>query len=213
MSLRVAVLGLGEAGGAIARDLVRAGVKVVGYDPVPEKDVPGIRRASSEAEAARGAEVVLSVNWARVALEVAERVAPVLGAGQIFADLNTAAPALKRALHGVIAPTGALFADVALMSPVPGQGIKTPSLAAGPGALGYAGRVRPLGAEVEVVGEEPGTAATRKLLRSIFFKGLAAAVGEALGAVRRLATRQKSPRPSREPRLIAWSRAACAMPG
>ncbi|RDI94801.1 NAD(P)-dependent oxidoreductase [Meiothermus sp. QL-1] len=184
--LRVAVLGLGEAGSTIAHDLVRAGVEVVGYDPIPEKTVPGIRRASSEAEAACGAEVILSVNWARVALEVAHRVAPVLTPGQVFADLNTAAPALKRALQGVIAPTGALLADIALMSPVPGKGLKTPSLASGPGALAYAGRMGPLGAVVEVVGEEPGAAATRKLLRSIFFKGLAAAVGEALEAAQRL---------------------------
>ncbi|WP_018466289.1 NAD(P)-dependent oxidoreductase [Calidithermus timidus] len=186
MPLRVAVLGLGEAGGAIAQDLLGAGAEMVGYDPLPEKGPPGIRRAASEAEAAQGAGVVLSVNWARVALEVAHRVAPVLAPGQVFADLNTAAPALKRALHEVIAPTGALFADIALMSPVPGKGLRTPSLASGPGALAYAERLGPLGAVVEGVGETPGAAATRKLLRSIFFKGLAAAVGEALEAARRL---------------------------
>ncbi|MDW8357817.1 NAD(P)-binding domain-containing protein, partial [Thermus sp.] len=186
MPLRVAVLGLGEAGAAIAQDLLGAGAEVVGYDPIPEKGVPGVQRAASEAEAAQGAGVVLSVNWARVALEVAHRVAPVLTPGQVFADLNTAAPSLKRALHEVIAPTGALFADIALMSPVPGKGLRTPSLASGPGALAYAERLGPLGAVVEGVGEAPGAAATRKLLRSIFFKGLAAAVGEALEAARRL---------------------------
>jgi len=37
-----------------------------------------------------------------------------------------------------------------------------------------------LGAAVEVVGERPGEAALRKLLRSVFFKGMAAAVLEAL---------------------------------
>ncbi|WP_233493093.1 MULTISPECIES: DUF1932 domain-containing protein [unclassified Meiothermus] len=185
-NLSIAVLGLGEAGAAIAQDLLQAGAEVVGYDPIPEKGVPGIRRASSEAEAAWGAGVVLSVNWARVALEVAQRVAPVLGPGVVYADLNTAAPALKRALCEAVAPTGALFADIALMSPVPGRGLRTPALASGPGALAYAERLGPLGAVVEVVGEAPGAAATRKLLRSIFFKGLAAAVGEALEAARRL---------------------------
>ncbi|WP_243095068.1 NAD(P)-binding domain-containing protein [Thermus thalpophilus] len=60
--LRVAVLGLGEAGSALASDLLQAGAEVVGYDPVPEKDVPGILRAQSEREAAFGAQVVLSVN-------------------------------------------------------------------------------------------------------------------------------------------------------
>lgn len=90
--LRVAVLGLGEAGSALASDLLQAGAEVVGYDPVPEKDVPGILRAQSEREAAFGAQVVLSVNWARVALEVAGKVAPVLAPGAVYADLNTAPP-------------------------------------------------------------------------------------------------------------------------
>ena len=35
MTLRIAVLGLGEAGSEIARDLVAAGVDVRGYDPRP----------------------------------------------------------------------------------------------------------------------------------------------------------------------------------
>ncbi|WP_018111993.1 NAD(P)-dependent oxidoreductase [Thermus igniterrae] len=186
MALRVAVLGLGEAGSEIARDLLRAGAVVVGYDPDGEKDVPGVVRAWGEAEAAKGADVVLSVNWARVALEVAQRVAPVLGPGRVYADLNTAGPGLKRRLAELLAPTGALFADVALMSPVPGKGIRTPSLAAGPGAWAYAEALGPLGAQVEVVGSEAGGAAVRKLLRSVFFKGMAAAVMEALAAARAL---------------------------
>jgi 3-hydroxyisobutyrate dehydrogenase-like beta-hydroxyacid dehydrogenase len=45
--------------------------------------------------------------------------------------------------------------------------------------------LEPLGAAVEVVGEKPGEAALRKLLRSVFFKGMAAAVLEALEAARK----------------------------
>ncbi|GAA6733935.1 NAD(P)-dependent oxidoreductase [Thermus oshimai] len=186
MGLRVAVLGLGEAGSLFARDLLAQGAEVAGYDPVPEKGVPGLLRAGSEAEAAAGSDLILSVNWARVALEVAERVAPVLRPGQVYADLNTASPALKERIARCLAPTGALFADVALMSPVPGRGLRTPALAAGPGAEAYRALLAPLGAPVRVVGEKPGAAQARKLLRSVFFNGLAAAVGEALEGARRL---------------------------
>jgi len=184
--LQVAVLGLGEAGSAFARDLLRVGVEVVGFDPVPEKTVSGLLRAQGEAEAAEGASFILSVNWARVAREVAERVAPVLRPGQVYADLNTASPGLKCLLAEILAPTGAYFVDVALMSLVPGRGLATPSLASGPGAWVYKGWLEPLGAAVEVVGEKPGEAALRKLLRSVFFKGMAAAVIEALEAARKL---------------------------
>ncbi|MCX7850878.1 NAD(P)-binding domain-containing protein, partial [Thermus sp.] len=99
----VAVLGLGEAGSAIAADLVALGVRVRGYDPIPERSVAGLERVGSELEAVRDAQVILSVNWARVALEVAQTVAPALGPGQLFADLNTAAPALKQSLAAALA--------------------------------------------------------------------------------------------------------------
>ena len=45
--------------------------------------------------------------------------------------------------------------------------------------------MRPLGAPVELVGERAGAASTRKLLRSVTMKGLAAVVIEALRAAER----------------------------
>jgi hypothetical protein len=46
----------------------------------------------------------------------------------------------------------------------------------------FAERMRPFGMPVDVVGDEPGQAAVRKLLRSIFMKGLAAVAIESLTA-------------------------------
>src|SRR5262249_20959218 len=67
-------------------------------------------------------------------------------------------------------------------APVPRRGIRTPSLASGSAAEEFARRFGPLGMPVEVVGAEPGAAAERKLIRSVFMKGLAAAIGESLPA-------------------------------
>jgi len=53
-------------------------------------------------------------------------------------------------------------------------------LASGAGAAQAAQLLAGLGASVECIEGPPGTAAERKLLRSVFFKGLAAAVAEAL---------------------------------
>jgi len=55
-------------------------------------------------------------------------------------------------------------------------------LASGGGAARYAGMLNPLGADIEVLDGPAGLAATRKLLRSVFYKGMAAAVVEALEA-------------------------------
>ncbi len=58
-TLVIAVLGLGEAGSAIARDLIQAGVQVRGYDPAVTA-ADGITGTASEADAARGADLVLA---------------------------------------------------------------------------------------------------------------------------------------------------------
>lgn len=178
----VGVLGLGEAGSRIALDLARAGCAVRGYDPAPRSAPEEVERAVSPVDAARDAALVLSVNAAAVALEVARDVAPALRAGQVYADLNTAAPELKRELAQAVEPSGALFADVALLGPVPRDGVGTSALASGPGAARFAELMGPLGMPVELVGAEPGEAAGRKLVRSVFMKGLAAAVVESLEA-------------------------------
>jgi 3-hydroxyisobutyrate dehydrogenase-like beta-hydroxyacid dehydrogenase len=181
----VTVLGLGEAGSAIARDLAAAGGRVHGFDPV--QPVPeGVEAAPDAGAAAADADVVLSINSASVALEVAETVGPVLEPGALFADLNTSAPALKRAIAEVVGEWGVRFADVALLRGVPGLGVRTPSLVSGTGAEAFAATFRSFGMPVTEVGTEAGAAAARKLARSVFMKGLAAALGEALAAGRRL---------------------------
>jgi 3-hydroxyisobutyrate dehydrogenase-like beta-hydroxyacid dehydrogenase len=179
--MTVAVLGLGEAGSAIAADLVAAGTAVRGYDPAGTT-VDGVYDARDEAEAVRGADLVLSVNAAAVAPDVARAAAGGLRRGQLYADLNTSAPALKCELAGVIEPTGAAFADVGLLRPVPGNGIRTPALVSGPGASAFAQAMAPLGMPVTEVGPDPGEAAARKLARSVFMKGLTAAIAESLAA-------------------------------
>ena len=175
----VAVLGLGEAGGRIAADLVAAGCTVRGWDPARRAE--GIDNADSDLTAVRGADVVLSLNSAAVALDAAARVVEALGGDTLYADLNTASPQLKRELAAVLPVQ---FADVALVGVVPSSGLATPALASGAGAERFAELFQPLGMPVDVVGLHPGDAAGLKLLRSVFMKGMAAAAIESLEAAR-----------------------------
>ena len=119
---RVALLGLGEAGSRLAVDLAAAGADVRGYDPDPVRDAPGIARAHDHESAVEGCEVVLSVNAATAALGAAAETVPALRPGMVYADLNTASPALKREIAALVAGAGARFADVALLGPVPVRG-------------------------------------------------------------------------------------------
>jgi 3-hydroxyisobutyrate dehydrogenase-like beta-hydroxyacid dehydrogenase len=179
------VLGLGEAGSAIAADLSAAGAVVRGFDPrVPAASL-GILESYSDAEACRGADMVLSLTTAHEALDALRAALPGLARDAIYADLNTSSSSLKKALFSLADGAGiGRFADVALMAPVPGKGLRTPMLVSGPAADDYARLVGGLGASVEVLAGPPGAAADRKLVRSVFFKGLAAAVTESLRAAR-----------------------------
>jgi 3-hydroxyisobutyrate dehydrogenase-like beta-hydroxyacid dehydrogenase len=182
-TLVIAVLGLGEAGSLIASDLLAAGDAVRGYDPAVAA-APGITDTGSEAEAAQGADLVLSVNSAEAAVDAFRAGQPGLRRDTLWADLNTASPKAKRQLASLAGARGVPFADVAMMAPVPGRGLRVPMLASGGGAARYAGLLNPLGADIELLDGPAGLPATRKLLRSVFYKGMAAAVVEALEAAR-----------------------------
>jgi 3-hydroxyisobutyrate dehydrogenase-like beta-hydroxyacid dehydrogenase len=182
MSPAIAVLGLGEAGGRFATDLVAAGATVRGYDPRVAAPA-GVHGSADAAEACRGAALVLSVNSAADALDALGQGLPGCAPGTVWGELNTAAPAVKQAVQRA-AGDRATVADVAIMAPVPARGLATPMTASGPGAERFAALLRPLGAPVDVLDGPVGLAATRKLLRSVFYKGMAAAAVEALEAAR-----------------------------
>lgn len=184
--MNIAILGLGEAGSHFANDLVGLDgppLTVIGYDPAPKRELsPLVTLAASNAEAARNADIILSVNVSAVAVAVAREVLPVLRQGQLYAEMNTASPATKQAVADMLHPSGALAVDVAIMAPVPPKGILTPFLVSGPAAALFAEKLRPYALDISVLSDMMGEAATRKLLRSIVYKGVAAVIGEAVAA-------------------------------
>lgn len=180
--MRIGVLGLGEAGKRYAADLAAHGWTVAGYDPAPVETPPGVTRAASPVDAVRDAELVVSLTGARFAVSVAEQAAPAMRTEACYADFNSGSIATKRLVEQAFAGTGVRVADVAVLAPVPRRGAATPLLVSGPGAETVVAAVRQLGAEAEALDAEVGVAAGRKLLRSVFMKGLAATVLEAVSA-------------------------------
>ncbi len=179
----IAVLGFGEAGSLLARDLVAAGATVRGFDPkLPAPS--GVTGTSSDAAAVTGADLVLSVNSAHDAVPALTDSLGALAPGAIWADLNTAAPGVKRRLAEIGRQRSVPVTDIAMMAPVPGNGLRVPMLASGDGAEQVAAALRGYGADIQVLNGPAGLAATRKLLRSVFYKGLAASIVEALAAAR-----------------------------
>ena len=81
------------------------------------------RQRRQRSGAVRGADVVLSLNSAAVALAAAARVVDELGGDTLYADLNTASPQLKRELAAALPVQ---FADVALVGVVPSSAWRHP---------------------------------------------------------------------------------------
>jgi 3-hydroxyisobutyrate dehydrogenase-like beta-hydroxyacid dehydrogenase len=183
--MQVAVLGLGEAGTLFANDLAGMGILVSGWDPAPKRQLhKGVRVAASNADAAKDADIILSVNLSSVAEAVAAEVLPVLNSRKIYAEMNTSSPQQKILIEQLLQPSAVQFADVAIMAPVPPKGIKTPFLISGNGAGALKELLADYNLNIEVLSDKTGDASARKLLRSIVYKGIAAVICEAMDAAK-----------------------------
>lgn len=178
----ICVFGLGEAGSLISADLVAAGAQVTAFDPAEVPTPDGVERFVHPALAVHGADLVLGVTAAADAELALLQSLEAVASDAAYADLSTASPELKQELAGYAAGRDLPFADVALMSMVPGNGLATPSLVAGTAAFHYCAIINSLGGQAQTIDGPPGAASAKKLLRSVMMKGTAAVLIEAVRA-------------------------------
>lgn len=113
--MRVAFLGLGIMGGAMARNLAKAGHDVTVWNRTPGKTVDGARVAATPGEAARGVEVVWMCVSDTAAVEQVlfgdGGVEPVLTDGMIIADSSTISPNATRRFAERVKAKGVAYVD------------------------------------------------------------------------------------------------------
>lgn len=113
--MRVAFLGLGIMGGAMARNLAKAGHDVTVWNRTPGKTVEGARVAASPAEAAQGVDVVwMCVSDTAAVEEVLfgqDGVESVVTKGMIIADSSTISPNATRRFAERVRAKGADYVD------------------------------------------------------------------------------------------------------
>lgn len=113
--MRVAFLGLGIMGHAMATNLVKAGHEVSAWNRSPGKIVEGSRAADSPADAAQGAEVVWLCVSDTAAVESVlfgeNGVEQSLAEGMIIADSSTISPSATRKFAERVAQKGARYVD------------------------------------------------------------------------------------------------------
>jgi len=178
---RVAFIGFGEAGQTISRGLLGAGTaQIRAYDIVPQAGFPGVEMARDHVDAVREADIVFLAVTASSSLQAALSCLPGLREGQLFLDINSVSPQRKIETAARIAPTGALYVDVAVMAPVAPYLHKVPCLIGGPGAEQLLPRARAMGMKMDFVSAEVGQASAIKMFRSIMIKGLEALVLESM---------------------------------
>lgn len=193
-ALRVGLIGFGEVGSSLGAGLKSQGVEQVlaydqGYATPPFGDLiqrrareAGVPLVASAAEVAGGSDLILVAVPGSYARSAAQSAAPVLHAGQVYADMGTASPPVKERIAALIEATGAAFVDVAIMGSPLEDRHRIATLASGKEAERYRELVTPLDMRVTIVGERPGLAAAIKMFRSIFMKGIEALVIETLMA-------------------------------
>ncbi|HLI80404.1 MAG TPA: DUF1932 domain-containing protein [Candidatus Binataceae bacterium] len=194
---RIAVIGLGEAGGVFAKGLQASGIfEVAGYDALltDPAAAPAVREkiasmeiveCSSFEEACRQADIILSAVTANASCKVAEEASRYLKSEQFFFDVNSVSPSTKRISAEAIERSGAAYVEGAVMAPVGPSGIAVEILLAGPRAEELAAILRPAGMSLQIVASAIGKASAIKMCRSIMIKGIEALVIECFVTARR----------------------------
>lgn len=193
---RLCFIGFGEAGQAIASGLRDTGIEAIAaWDTLfPADEGAGLRQAgqamgarlaNSAADAARGADIIISAVTAASSLEAARSVMPHLDGNPIYLDINSVSPGRKKETETLLG-VKARYVDVAILAPIHPARHRTPVLLAGP----HAAAVMPLLIdELEmrgaVAGGEVGQAAALKMIRSVMIKGIEALTLECFLAAKR----------------------------
>ena len=197
MTPAVGFLGLGEAGGSIAKGLKIAGIAdITAFDIKLDKPetagaikeraaAAGVALVQGPAGVAAGSGIVIAAVTADQSLIAADAIRPHLTERHIYVDINSTSPMTKQEAAEIVEASGARYVDAAVMASVPPHAHKVPMLICGKGAADFAAAMRPFGMRLEVLGEAVGPASATKMFRSIIMKGIDALLVESVLAASR----------------------------
>ena len=192
--MKVAFLGLGDMGLAMADNLRRAGHELSVYNRTPGRAaaLSGVRVAASPRDAAAGSEALISMLADDAAVEQVilgdQGAVHGLAHGAIHAGMSTIGHALSRRLTSEHAARGQRYVGAPVFGrPDAARAAKLWIVAAGPGEA--IDRCQPLfqamGQGVEVVGDDPVRATVVKIAGNFLLAAAIEAMGEAFALVRK----------------------------
>jgi 3-hydroxyisobutyrate dehydrogenase-like beta-hydroxyacid dehydrogenase len=191
---RVCLLGFGEVGQALSLDLRSRVRDLRAWDTKFEVPSSGPSRAAPRLEvhaasdapsAVAECELIISAVTAAQIVDAAQSVAPHLGSGAWYLDLNSTSPSAKQRTAEVIGEAGGRFVEATIMSPIAPRNAASPMLLGGAHAADFLPVARELGfTGCQLFSTKLGAASAAKMCRSVVVKGLEALLLESLVAAR-----------------------------
>ncbi len=136
--MKIGFIGLGNMGAPMAANLAKAGHQVIGFD-MADVTVDGVQNASSGAEAAKGADVVITMlPNGKILRAVADEIIPALSKGAAFVDCSTVDVDSARAVAAQAQAAGLLAVDAPVSGGIGGAAAGTLTFMAGGTEAGFA---------------------------------------------------------------------------
>ena len=183
MKYDIAFIGYGEAAYHISKGLAsEKEIKMIAYDMIADDaergpkicermDSVGVMKAKDQEEAYKNAKFIVSLTSAAVAVSVAKGIIGNLESGQVYVDMNSAAPTSMTEIDQLPRKTGVGFCDVSLLGNVPKTGHRTKMMLSGDGAEEFYGFIKNYNTIVTLLDTPAGSASAIKMFKSVFSKG------------------------------------------
>lgn len=195
-TIRLGLLGFGEAAGRLAKDFTQAGFTgILGYsrsgakaqpgDPVHQHaQAAGVTLVKTVGTLAKKSDIIIVLTPGKASIAALKKIRKYLRPDHLYVDASSnSAHNMEQA--AALVGNAAKFVDASIMGPVDLMGLKVPFVASGPHAAAFRDLMTPHGMVINVVGANPGDASAMKLIRSVLMKGLAALLLETMEAARR----------------------------
>lgn len=182
---KLGILGFGEASYTISRGLHEANrVMLHAWKRLPWSEAverrareAGVSLVTSALDLDVSSDIFLSLVHPRAAV-LAARSLGLAVRDRIYVDLTTRTPNSTKQIEQIVSRGLGHFVDGAIMGSLTHDGYRVSVALAGPRAEDASSVLNAMGMNTHVIGNRPGLASTVKMIRSVYSKGLEAAVIE-----------------------------------
>ena len=194
--MNVGLVGYGEVGKIFTSAFVEQDAAWVGAWDVLMRESPAgpamkahaakarVEAVGSMAALTAKADVIISAVTASQAGAVADEAGKSIRPRTWFMDLNSCSPGVKQRSSERIDGAGGRYVESAVMTTVPGYGIRVPMLLGGRHASAFRDLMSPFGLDMQIADERVGVASATKMCRSVMIKGLESLLVESLTSAR-----------------------------